>query len=127
MSRKNIFFYNLIEKSKEKLGYDYYINAKYIDEKECHTLLESHFKKEHKSYHQIYIYIKVLADQLRRFSINCYLMVENLYCNRLSRDIRSDIIQAFLDLTNFFTIGAFDKIVSEQISSINNNDYNDIQ
>ena len=114
-----------MEKSKEKMGYNYYIDAQYINEKECGKLIDTYFKKENKSYHQINIYIKVLADQLRRFSINCYLTVENLYCSKVSTSIRSDIIGAFLELTNFFTIGAFDKILSEQNSSINDN--NDIQ
>lgn len=80
--------------------------------------------KNNKSYHQTNIYIKVLADQLRRFSTNYFLMVESLAFNMLSGDIRDDIIQAFLELTNFFTIGAFDKIISEQNSSINDKQSN---
>ena len=119
ISEYNIFFYNLIGKSDEYLGYDYYINAEFIKEDECNELLDTYFKKVNKSYHQINIYIKVLADQLRKFSINYYLMIEILKCNGLKGDIRSDIINAFLDLTNFFTIGAFDNIFSEQVLSLN--------
>ena len=125
----NIFFYNLFDKSDEFLGYDYYINAKYINEKECRELLEKYFQKSNKSYHQINIYIKVLADQLRTFTKNQFLMIENLYCSIELGDersisqigaVRKDIIEAFLDLTNFFTIGAFDNILSEQSLIFNN-------
>ena len=119
ISQYNLFFYNLYEKSEENIGYDYYINAQYINQEECRKLLDSYFKKSNKSYHQINIYIKVLADQLRKFSIDYYLTVENLYFNYLPGDVRYDIIQAFLELTNFFTIGAFDNILSEQNISVN--------
>ena len=119
ISKNNIYFYNLIEKSHESIGENYYIDAKFINQEECRKLLDVYFKKNNKSYHQINIYIKVLADQLRRFSINYYLTVENLYFNYLSGDVRFDIIQAFLELTNYFTIGAFDNILSEQSLSVN--------
>lgn len=47
-------------------------------------------------------------------------MIENLKDGDLSGTERTDIIQAFMDLTIYFTIGAFDKILSEQDSSVNN-------
>lgn len=47
-------------------------------------------------------------------------MIENLKDGDLSGTTRTDIIQAFMDLTIYFTIGAFDKILSEQDSSVNN-------
>lgn len=47
-------------------------------------------------------------------------MIENLKDGELSGTIRTDIIQAFMDLTIYFTLGAFDKILSEQDSSVNN-------
>ena len=128
MSKYNLFFDKLNEKSKLSLGYDYYINATFINQEECRKLLDTYFKKDNKSYHQINIYIKVLADQLRRFSINVYLTVESLYYSMLPGDTRTDIIHAFLDLTNFFTIGAFDDIVSIQNLSLdekNRNNFNE--
>ena len=103
----------------EKCQENFYINAEFINQVQCSQLLKEYLKNNNKSYHQINIYIKVLADQLRRFSINAYLMVETLYNNMLSGDIRNDIIQAFFNLTNFFTIGAFDNILSEQNISFN--------
>ena len=119
MSSQNLYFYNLNEKLTELSGYDYYCDSEIINENECRGLLNKYFNKKNKSYHQINIYIKVLADQLRKFSINFYLNIENLNDNLLPGTIRTDIIRAFLDLTSFFTIGAFDKILSEQDFSTN--------
>jgi len=120
MAHQNLFFYNLNEKLKELIFYNYYCNSEFIDEEECNELLNKFFSKSNRSYHQINIYIKVLADQLRKFSINFYLMIENLKDGNLPGSIRTDIIKAFMDLTSYFTIGAFDKILSDQDSSINN-------
>lgn len=138
MSKKNLFFYNLNEKLKEFPLLDYYCDSKFIDKNECNKLLNKFFSKNNKnndqknngkankkiSYHQINIYIKVLADQLRKFSINFYLMIENLKSENLSGNIRTDIIQAFMDLTNYFTIGAFEDILSESDSSDSSNKSN---
>ena len=120
MCDKNLFFYDLNEKLAEFAYYNYYCDSQFINENECNSLINSFFNKPNRSYHQINIYIKVLADQLRKFSINYYLMIENIKDNQLSGTIRTDIIKAFMDLTTYFTVGAFDKILSEQDSSVNN-------
>ena len=112
IGRKNLFFYNINEKTKGFIKN--YIDSKFIDEKEGSELLNKYFNQNDKSYHQINIYIKVLADQLRKFSINHYLMIENT----LKPKIRKDIINSFMDLTEYFTVSAFNKILSEQTSSI---------
>ena len=119
MSSQNLYFYNLNEKLKELSQYNYYCDSEIINENECRELLNKFFNKKNRSYHQINIYIKVLADQLRKFSINFYLNIENLKDNLLPGTIRTDIIKAFMDLTSYFTIGAFDKILSEQDFSTN--------
>ena len=128
ISNYNLFFYNLTEKINECSDKDYYINTEYINEDECHIILRKYINKNIKSYHEINIFIKILADLLRRFSINCYLMIESLKCNFLSGDIRKDLIQAFLNLTNCF-VGNFDNICDEQNLSLKkNHDYDeDIQ
>ena len=126
MSQKNLYFYDLNEKLREFISYNYYCDSKFINENECNDLLNTFFNKSNRSYHQINIYIKVLADQLRKFSINYYLMIENLRDSQLPGTTRTDIIKAFMDLTRYFTISAFDTIVSEQDSSLENkNIYND--
>ena len=126
MSEKNLYFYDLNEKLREFISYNYYCDSKFINENECNDLLNTFFNKSNRSYHQINIYIKVLADQLRKFSINYYLMIENLRDSQLPGTTRTDIIKAFMDLTRYFTISAFDRIVSEQDSSLENkNIYND--
>ena len=47
-----------------------------------------------------------------------YILVE--------KNFSSNIIKAFIDLTSYFTIGAFDKILSEQDSFINNREISTI-
>jgi len=126
MKKQNLFFYGLNQKDPELVRYKYYHyywDSQFISDKECNTLLNQYFIKKNKSYHQIYIYIKVLAEQLRKFSNNHELMIETLMANKMNGEIRKDIIQAFLELTSYFTIGAFDKIISEQDSSIFNISY----
>ena len=120
MSKKNLFFYDLNEK---RYTSNIYCDSEFINEKECDELLKKYFNKEYRSYHQIYIYIKILADQLRRFSYDYHLMIETLIASKLSGEIRKDIIKAFIELTNFFTVGGFDKIVSEQNTSLISNEW----
>ena len=45
ISKNNIYFYNLIEKSHESIGENYYIDAKFINQEECRKLLDVYFKK----------------------------------------------------------------------------------
>ena len=105
MSEKNLYFKNLNQKLDSA---KYYCDSEFINEDECDTLLNKYFNKKNRSYHQIYIYIKILADQLRRFSNDYYLMIQTLMATKVSGEIRKDIIQAFMDLTTYFTVGAFD-------------------
>ena len=129
MEKKNMYFYDLNEKLKEFSNYDYYCDSQYIDEFECNKLLNKYFNKKNRSYHHINIFIKVLADQLRKFSTNFYLNIEYLKNNNMPGSLRTNIIEAFIDLTSYFTIGPFDKIVSEQDLSTNEklfiNDFNE--
>ena len=79
MKKQNLFFYGLNQKDPELVRYKYYHyywDSQFISDKECNTLLNQYFIKKNKSYHQIYIYIKVLAEQLRKFSNNHELMIE---------------------------------------------------
>ena len=131
MENKNLFFYGLYQKDPDFVNnrfYDIYCDSKYITENECSDLINKYFNIENKSYHQIYIYIKVLAEQLRKFTSDNYLMVESLKVSKTPLIIRKDIIQAFMDLTTYFTVGAFDKIIQKQNSSISkisdSSDYN---
>ena len=122
IDKKNLFFYNLNEKLKEFKKFYYnniYIDSNFINETEGSILLNKYFDTSDKSYHQIYIYVKVLADQLRKFSNNYYLMVGNT----IEPSIRKSVINAFMELTNYFTMGAFSKVLSEQNSSIESKNY----
>ena len=51
-------------------------------------------------------------------------MAETLLAGNVDGIIRINLIEAFINLTKFFTIGAFDEIVSEQEGVIFNYDDN---
>ena len=107
--------------------HDWYCYPKIIEEKRCQELITKYLNKENCSYHQINIFIKVLYHQLRLFSNNYYLMVETLSVGEIDGKIRINLIEEFLNLTKFFTIGAFDEIVTEQKGVIFNFDEDVIQ
>ena len=67
------------------------------------------------------IYIKLLAEHLRKFSIDFHLMIENLVLNDLSGEIRKDLILSILDLTNHLTSGYYDSDYTTSEQNINNN------
>ena len=100
----------------DKMNFYYY--PKFIDEKKCDKLIKKYFNKENISYHQINIFLKVLAHQLKLFSNNYYLMKESFIYSKEDTQIRIDLIKEILNLTKFFTIGAFDEIVTEQRGAI---------
>ena len=49
-------------------------------------------------------------------------MIETLYEGKINEIIRENIIKEFLNLTQFFTIEAFNEIVTEQTELISNFD-----
>ena len=118
LKNKNLFFYGLNELDYESERSLYYYYAKFLDEKKCDELIKKYFNKPNSSYHQINIFIKVLAHQLKLFSNNYYLMIESIKAGNLSGEIRIDLINEILQLTKFFTVGAFDEIVTEQGGAI---------
>jgi hypothetical protein len=118
LKNKNLFFYELNQLDFESERSSYYYYAQFIDEKKCEQLINKYFNKKNCSYHQINIFIKVLAYQFRLFSNNYYLMIESIKTGNLTGQIRIDLLNEILELTKFFTIGAFDEIVTEQGGAI---------
>ena len=120
LRKKNIFFYSFAQIDYELDENDWYYYSKFIDEKKCGELIQKYLKIPNCSYHQINIFIKVLCHQLKLFSNNYNLMAETLYAGEIDGIIRENLIKAFLNLTQFFTIGAFNELVTEQKDSISN-------
>ena len=112
--KDNLFFYSYSQINYEYEKKNLYIFPKFINEKRCEVLIHKYLNRPKCSYHQINIFIKVLSHQLKLFSNNYYLMAETLLAGNVDGIIRINLIEAFINLTKFFTIGAFDEIVSEQ-------------
>ena len=127
LMNKNLFFYSYAQINYELEEHDWYYYPEFIEEEECQELIKKYLNKNNCTYHQINIFIKVLCHQLKLFSNNYYLMAETLYAAEINSIIRVNLINAFLNLTKFFTIGAFDEILSEQKSSKFNYDENTIK
>ena len=122
LRKKNIFFYSFSQIDYELDEHDWYYYPRFIDEKRCGELIEKYLNIYNCSYHQIHIFINVLSHQLKLFSNNYHLMAETLYAGEINGIIRENLIKAFLNLTQFFTIGAFNEIVTEQTGLISNFD-----
>ena len=114
LMNKNLFFYSYAQIDYELEENDWYYYPEFIEEEECQKLIQKYLNKDNCTYHQINIFIKVLCHQLKLFSNNYHLMAETLSAGQIDKIIRVNLINAFLNLTKFFTVGAFDEILSEQ-------------
>ena len=112
---------------KDEGGFDYntiVINAekenKKLTQKICQDLIMEEIKKsiEKPTYYQIITFINVLANQLIQFNRNYFLSACTLLDtgNIQNCSIRSLIIRKFIDLTKYFTKGAFTEMLNEQKS-----------
>ena len=105
------------------------IDAQYLNENECNTLIMELIKDKlgikFPNYYQINSFINVLSGQLRNFSMNigltaAYLIQSELALNRKNiRKLREILVNSFIKNTIHFTQGAFDKILSAQQENYN--------
>ena len=96
-----------------------YTKAKKLEQKECQELIFEAFKEnknDYPSYYQINSFIDVLAVQLKIFNNNYYLNPE-LFKNNQLKEIRSFIIEGFINLTRYFTKAAYTKLLNEQLET----------
>ena len=119
LKNKNLFFYSHMQIVYELEEHGWYYIAEFIKEDECQKLIKKYLNIDNCSYHQINIFIKVLYHQLYLFSNNHALMAETLYAavingEKIDHKIRLNLVESILNLTKFFTIGAFDEILKEQ-------------
>ena len=88
------------------------VPLKQFTSEECYAILLKHidFKP---TYFQINNFIKVLADQFKKFSNNIYLKV-NMLEERGLTSIRHSIVSNFIKLTKYFTKGAYAELLNQQ-------------
>ena len=123
---------------KDENGYDYnkiVIKAeeenKNLTQEICQKLIFEEIQKTIKkpTYYQITTFINVLANQLIQFNRNYFLsactILDTGRFNNCS--VRSLIIRKFIDLTKYFTKGAFTELLNEQesVQTLMNSKYNE--
>ena len=123
---------------KDENNYDYnkiVIKAedenKYLTPELCQKLIMDEIYKTIKkpTYYQITTFINVLANQLIQFNRNYFLsactILDTGRFNNCS--IRSLIINKFIELTRYFTKGAFTELLNEQeaVQTLMNSKYNE--
>lgn len=102
---------------KEKLNY---IEAKVLSTERCIELIKKYFYITTPTFYQINSFVSVLADQLRYFTVNFYLEKTILFENAMSRSktylykIRQFIIESIIEITKFFTEGAYNNVIQSQ-------------
>jgi len=123
---------------KDENNYDYnkiVIKAeeenKNLTQKVCQNLIMKEIKKsiEKPTYYQITTFINVLASQLIQFNRNYFLSACTILDtgNVKNCSVRSLIIRKFIDLTKYFTKGAFTELLNEQesVQTLMNNKFNE--
>jgi len=101
-----------------KLSNRNYKEAKVLSQKECQELIFEKFIETNKdnkyfNYYQIQTFIDVLADEFIKFNHSFYISTQILR----EKHLRSSIIEGFIKFSNYFTQGAFSKLINEQKST----------
>ena len=94
-----------------------------ISQQECNSLILEAIKKsngiENPTYYQIKTFINILGTQLYKFSQNYFLSALNILHKGEKEffSLRSFLIKNFINITKYFTQGAFDEILKSQIKT----------
>ena len=110
---RNSFLIKKINKKKEKIKT--ITPAEVLPQKECQQLIFDIIKKKinFPSYYQIKSFIDILSVQLIKFNQSYYLNAFQLQFGKNLKQIRTFIIDNFLNLTYFISEGAFTKLIYE--------------
>ena len=92
------------------------IKAQVIDQKTCEELIRKYFKENSPTYYQICSFISVLAHQLKYFTKNIYFNVQTMKDMNGDKNlsVRTDCVKAFINITSYFTKGAYGKLLNSQ-------------
>ena len=90
-------------------------NAIVLSQNECQKLIFEKFKEANSdlkyfNYYQIQSFIDVLSDEFIKFNHSFYISTKILRVKQL----RPTIIEGFIKLSNYFTQGAYTKLINEQ-------------
>ena len=112
----DLFFENISPYSY--LSPEYKSTVKYarkFSQKECQDLIFNEIKKDIKepNYYQITSFIDILSTQFKKFN-QCFYLNVNVLKERGLEKVRLFILKNFIELTKYFTKGAFNEILESQ-------------
>ena len=87
-----------------------------LSQKECEELIFTTIKKDYKepNYYQIRSFIDILATQFIKFNKNYHLSASVLNEFNIDEGERTFLINSFIEITKYFTKGAYDSILNSQ-------------
>ena len=99
------------------------IDAVSLSQKECEDLIKEFIGIQTPTYYQIKSFVNALSGQLKKFSMNISLtagkLIENgMLVNKPNlKDMRVKLVKSFIQNTQHFTQGAFDKLLNSQMDT----------
>ena len=113
---KDLFFDKVTPNDFKFFNKETILEATILSQQECQRLI---FKKvqetiEKPNYYQIKTFIDILATQFRKLNQSFYLNAKNLKLYGGLNTKRTFLVESFIKITQYFTKGAFDKILKAQ-------------
>jgi len=115
---KDLFFDRITPIDFKSLNMKTIISAKILSQNECQRLIFQKIKESIKepNYYQIKTFIDILATQFKKLNQSYYLNANNLLIHGGLNTKRTFLVESFIKITQYFTKGAFDKILKTQQS-----------
>jgi hypothetical protein len=118
IDNKDLFFDKITPKGFKYLNMETIEEARILSQNECQRLIFNKIKETIKepNYYQIKTFIDILATQFKKLNQSYYLNAKNLKLHGGLNTKRTFLVESFIKITQYFTKGAFDKILKAQQS-----------
>ena len=115
---KDLFFDKITPIDFKYLNMETIVEARILSQKECQRLIFQKIKETIKepNYYQIKTFIDILATQFKKLNQSYYLNAKNLKLHGGLNTKRTFLVKSFIEITQYFTKGAFDNILKAQQS-----------
>ena len=120
IDKYNLFIERLTNAEITKKNKEYYFQGKIIERKRALALLAKYYNTKKYTFYQINSFINAFADQLKYLTNSLYLEVDLLKNNAKHsgrkglKTIRNYTIKSLLEITQYFTKGAYSDLISQQ-------------
>ena len=109
--------------NEEFIKVDTKLDGESLSQKECEDLIKEYIGIKQPTYYQINCFVNFLSGQLKKFSMNfqltaAYLIQNGNFLNKKNlKNIRVTMIERFIQNTQHFTQGAFNKLLNSQLDA----------